>query len=139
MEINVIGKAILVLSSFYHLIAGIMSIGPSKWLVYFGKKTYSLEIAENFEPRYQLTVRALGKFALFTSSILFYIALYSDKKTQQFVLINLGVLFLIRALLRVLQKELFYKAYKIDFNRSLKNIIFNIILGLCTIVVGILY
>lgn len=130
-------SVILYGSALYHLVAGLMAVGPTKWIKYFGQKTYSMRFPDTFNPRYELTVRALGSFALFTSSICFYAAMCSGNELKKFILINLSLLFLVRALLRVIQKDLFLSAYNITFSRSLKNILFNVILAAFTMFIGL--
>ena len=81
-------------SGVYHLIGGGTSIGPASWIRYFSEKTYNLDLPEKFSPEYHICVRAVGKFALFTSAISFYTAMFEDNKTKAAILFMLAVMFL---------------------------------------------
>ena len=132
-----LGNCLLFLNGLYHILGGCFSLGPSKWTKTFGQKLYSLNFPEKFDPRYQLTVRSLGAFALFTGVISWIVLLAGGEKLKGFYLLALGGLFIIRAILRVAQKELFLEAYNMTFERSKKNVIFNLILGCATLYLGI--
>lgn len=130
-----LANALLYLFSIYHILGGIFSLGPQSWTKKFGEKLYSLDFPEQFNPHYQLTVRSLGAFALFTGISTFMVATTAEIKLKSYFLGLYGVLFLGRAILRIAQKDLFLKAYNITFERSLKNVIFNVGLTLfCWIV-----
>lgn len=132
-----LGNTLLLLNGLYHILGGCFSLGPSKWTKTFGQKLYDLKFPEKFDPRYQLTVRSLGAFALFTGIISVIVLLVGAPKMKGFYLLILGMLFILRAFLRITQKELFYQAYNITFERSLKNVIFNMVLGVGTCVCGL--
>jgi hypothetical protein len=117
---------LLYLFATYHILGGIFSLGPQSWTKTFGEKLYSLDFPDKFGPHYQLTVRSLGAFALFTGISTLLVTTTATPKFKSYFLGLYGVLFLGRAILRVAQKDLFKEAYNISFDRSLKNIIFNV-------------
>lgn len=124
-------------SGVYHLIGGITSIGPASWIRYFSEKTYKLDLPEKFSPEYHICVRAVGKFALFTSAISFYTAAFEDSKTKSAILLILAAMFLARAILRVAQRDLLLEAYKLEFKRSLYNVVFNVLLTMFTVYIAL--
>jgi hypothetical protein len=127
---------ILILTSLYHLVAGIFVLGPKKWTQFFGKKTYRLDIPDLYEPRYEIVLRFLGVMAICLSNLLFLIYYEGSEILKVHVLILLGLLFIGRAILRIFLKQTLYDAYQLDFKRSLVNIIFNIIIGMTTLTVA---
>ena len=131
-----LGNTLLFLNGLYHILGGCFSLGPSKWTKTFGQKLYSLKFPEKFDSRYQLTVRSLGAFALFTGIISWLVLVQGNSKLKGSYLIILGLLFILRAGLRILQKDLFLEAYNITFERSKKNVIFNTALAVLTVALG---
>lgn len=131
-----LANILLYLFATYHILGGIFSLGPQSWTKKFGEKLYSLDFPDHFNPHYQLTVRSLGAFALFTGISTILIATTASLKLKSYFLGLYGVLFLGRAILRIVQKDLFKEAYNINFERSLKNIAFNIGLTLFCWYVG---
>ncbi|MCR9204564.1 MAG: hypothetical protein NXH75_08315 [Halobacteriovoraceae bacterium] len=121
-----LANILLYLFATYHILGGVFSLGPQNWTKKFGEKLYSLDFPDQFNPHYQLTVRSLGAFALFTGIISILIATTASPKLKSYFLGIYGVLFLGRAILRIVQRDLFKEAYNIDFDRSLKNVAFNI-------------
>lgn len=132
-----LGNVLLFLNGLYHILGGCFSLGPSKWTKTFGQKLYSLNFPEKFDPRYQLTVRSLGAFALFTGVISWVILFQGKTNLKGLYLAALGILFIGRAILRIVQKELFLEAYNMTFERSKKNVIFNVLLGTVTCALGV--
>lgn len=130
------GNTLLYAFSIYHLFGGIFSLGPQSWTKKFGEKLYSLEFPEQFGPPYQLTVRSLGAFATFTGLSTLLIIKLGDERIKAAFLFLYGILFIGRAILRLVQKDLFLKAYNITFQRSLKNMIFNCLLAVVCWVVA---
>lgn len=132
-----LGNLLLYSFAIYHLLGGIFSLGPQNWTKKFGEKLYSLDFPEQFGIHYQLTVRSLGAFALFTSIASFLVAYIGGNEIRGAFLLLFGGLFLLRAILRIAQKELFLKAYNITFERSLKNITFNCLLTIVSWYIGL--
>ncbi len=132
------GNLLLLGNAIYHILGGCVSLGPQSWTKMFGQKLYSLEFPDKFDPKYQLTVRSLGAFALFTGVISLLLFLMGHRETKGVFLICLAGLFVLRALLRIFQRDLFLEAYKIDFKRSMKNVIFNFILASFTLWQGLI-
>jgi hypothetical protein len=134
---HVLAKSLFWLFGSYHLLGGIVCSGPEKWIQHFGRRIYSLDISTEFEPRYHLTIRALGLFALFTAAICFYGAVSADHEQQRFLLWSLAGLTLARALLRITSRDLFLQAYAIDLKRSYVNIVFNLSLAVLTVTTAV--
>ncbi len=130
-------KVFFCLVGFYHLVAGAAVLGPSSWLRLFGSKTYSLIIPNTYEPRYIVCTKFLGSMALAVSAFCFVALFVSDIKTQACFLIIFGVLFNVRAYLRYHLRQEMADAYQLTFDRSLKNIVFNVCLGIATFMLGI--
>jgi hypothetical protein len=116
----------------YHLMAGGFAIGPFHWVQNFGARVYSMEIPTKVDPRYFLCLKFLGLMALMVSLLSFLIAFGGDKWAREAALVFYGLLFLGRALFRYIFQQQIFEAYRLDFKRSLKNIIFNTFLSLFT-------
>ncbi len=127
------GNIILLGTCIYHIIAGLACLGPQSWIILFGKKTYSIMYPDQFGPEYTMCLKAIGLFALTLSAFCLRAYLGDDVEFKAFTLQVLAALFLARALFRILGRDLFFKAYQITFKRSLKNIIFNIVLASVTL------
>lgn len=123
-------KIIILLSAIYHLIAGIFVLGPKSWTIFFSKNTYDLKIPEQYEPRYEICLHFLGLMGIALSFHLFIVFYLGSIEVQKFSLITLALLFITRALFRIIYKKLIFDAYQLSFKRSLFNIIFNILLGI---------
>jgi len=135
--INTLGIIILSGSCVYHIIAGLAVLGPHSWTRIFGKKLYDLTFPDQFGPQYDICLKALGIFALTLSAFCFRAAISEDIIYRQFTLQVLAALFFGRAIFRIVRRDLFYKAYKIDLKRSLVNIFFNITLAVLTLVTSL--
>jgi hypothetical protein len=120
-----LANSILLLTAIYHLIAGLFVLGPKAWLQNFGKNVYSLNIPNNYEPRYEATIKFLGLMALGLSAFVFLIFFQSDLENKIIGLVILSFLFLSRAAMRLLIKETLKDAYDLNFKRSFINILFN--------------
>jgi hypothetical protein len=123
---------LLILVCVYHFVAGLFAIGPKSWLQFFGKNVYALEIPENYEPRYEVCIRFLGLLAWTVSALTAQALIFPDHRLQCFTLFVLSFLFLSRALLRVILRKVISDAYQLSFERSLGNIVFNLVLCLFT-------
>jgi hypothetical protein len=123
---------LLILICLYHFVAGLFVIGPKSWLLIFGKKVYALNIPENYEPRYEVSLKFLGLMAWTVSALTAQAILWPDKRLQTFTLFTLAFLILGRALMRFAMKDTLSDAYQLTFKRSLGNIIFNLILSMFT-------
>jgi hypothetical protein len=124
-----LGNIIILLTCLYHLIAGIFVLGPKSWTQFFANNTYHLEIPNQYEPRYEVTLRFLGSMAIALSLLLVSILFLGSPLLKTFVLAILGLLFYGRAFLRIYLKQTIIDAYQLSFKKSLTNIIFNILIG----------
>lgn len=123
---------LLVLICLYHFVAGLFVLGPKSWLQLFGKKVYALNIPVKYEPRYEVCIKFLGLMAWTVAALTAQALIWPDKRLQTFTLFTLAFLFLGRAIMRVIMKNVLEDAYQLSFNRSLGNIVFNIMLSLVT-------
>jgi hypothetical protein len=133
-----LGNIIIFLTCFYHLVAGIFVLGPKSWTQFFANNTYQLIIPNQYEPRYEVTLRFLGSMAVSLSLLLFSILIMGSLQLKTFVLVILGLLFCGRALLRIYLKQTIIDAYQLSFKKSLTNIIFNFVIGTMTLVTAYL-
>lgn len=129
---------LLILISLYHFVAGLFVLGPKSWLQLFGKKVYSLDIPEKYEPRYEVAIKFLGLMAWTVGALTAQALIWPDKRLQTFTLFTLSFLFLARAILRIVLKDTLADAYQLSFKRSLGNIIFNLALSLFTMTLAAL-
>jgi hypothetical protein len=129
---------ILLLASLYHLAAGIFVLGPKTWAQYFAKNLYSLNIPIEYEPRYEVTLKFLGAMAVSLAVLLGLILLKGNGILKTYTLITLGLLFILRACLRIQLKQTIFDAYQLSYQRSMINIVFNISIGLITLLVAFL-
>jgi hypothetical protein len=91
-----------------------------------------LEIPENYEPRYEVCIRFLGLLAWTVSALTAQALIFPDHRLQCFTLFVLSFLFLSRALLRVVLRKVISDAYQLSFERSLGNIVLNLVLSFFT-------
>lgn len=126
------------LSAFciYHFVAGSFVLGPHRWIQGFGSKVYRLDIPDKVDPRYFLCLKFLGVMALMVSALTFVITFGEDHVAKVSALVFYAFVFLSRSLLRYAYQKEFVAAYNLEFKRSLKNIVFNIILSLFTLVIA---
>lgn len=126
------------LSAFgvYHFVAGSFVLGPHRWIQGFGSKVYRLDIPDKIDPRYFLCLKFLGLMALMVSALTFIVAFGDDEIARIGALVFYALLFSSRSLLRYAFQDEFVAAYNLEFSRSLKNIIFNIILSIFTLAVA---
>lgn len=129
---------LLVLICAYHFIAGAFVLGPKSWIQVFGKKVYALSIPEEYEPRYEVSVKFLGLLAWTVAALAAQSLVWPDRRLQAMTLFIFSVLFFARAVLRIVLKKEIVDAYKLDFKRSLGNIIFNLLLSLFTLTMAAL-
>lgn len=122
----------------YHFLAGLFTLGPKSWVQSFTKKVYALNIPENYEPRYEATLKFLGLMAWAVSALTLQALIWPDKRLQAFTLTTLAGLFMGRVCLRILLKKTLADAYGLTFKRSLSNIIFNVLLSLFTLTLAVL-
>lgn len=123
----------LILFGVYHSIAGGFMLTPHHWIQKFGNKLYRLDIPSNIDVRYFICLKFLGLMALMVGCLSFLISYGGSKQIQEMALVFYAILFLVRAVFRALYKKEFYEAYKLDFKRSKKNIIFNVVLSSLTL------
>lgn len=129
---------LLVLICAYHVIAGAFVLGPKSWIQAFGKKVYALNIPEEYEPRYEVSVKFLGLLAWTVAALAAQALIWPDRRLQASTLFIFAILFLARATLRILLKKTLDDAYNLNFRRSLGNIIFNLLLSLFTLTMAAL-
>lgn len=125
---------ILLLASAYHFIAGSFVLGPKSWAKFFAKNTYRLNIPDLYEPRYEVTLRFLGILAVSFSILLFMILNHGDLILKRYSLYLLSFLFIGRAYLRFHLRQTILDAYQLDFKKSFINIVFNIAIGIITLI-----
>lgn len=113
----------------YHLlvgIPGIMSIKITRALAY---KLYKLRLEENLDLKYQYALKCLGFYALYTA-LLCYIGLtIQDSNTKAKLLFALGVLTLLRALGRLISRDLIQNAFNLKTDRNKFHVALNSILA----------
>ena len=97
---------------------------------------YGLKIPETLDPRYEYIWKPLGAFGVFTSWISALALLSSDTFTQRGILYGLAGLFVARALMRGLHRDLFERAFQVSRRRNLGNILFNVLLAIATAAFG---
>ncbi len=124
---------LLALICAYHVVAGAFVLGPKSWIQAFGKKIYALNIPEYYEPRYEVTVKFLGLLAWTVAALASQALIFPDRRLQAFTLFIFSILFFARAILRIILKKPLADAYQLTFKRSLRNIIFNLLLSLFTL------
>ena len=129
-------KFALILFGIYHLFAGSIMLTPHDWIQKFGKKVYRLEIPLNIDPRYFICLKFLGLMAIMVGCLSLLVSYSGNNQVQELALVFYAILFIMRSIFRALYKKEFFEAYKLDFNRSKKNIILNVLLALLAIVLA---
>ncbi len=120
-------------SALYHLGIGIPSMISLRVTRALVLKLYKLKITEVNDPKFEYAVKPLGAFAIFTSLLCFRAALGVDEGFFRFMCLALIVLFMLRAALRLVYRDLVFSAFAVTFGRNLVNIAFN------TVISGILF
>ncbi len=129
---------LLFLFAIYHLLAGMACLGPKSWMQKFSKQTYSLSVPNQYEPRYDITVKFLGLLSLTLSAHLFCIYFLSELSLKKWCTLIWGITLILRSMLRLFLRKQFFDAYGLIFSRSLLNITLNIFLGIVCVVLFIL-
>ena len=123
------GFFILAASAAYHWPIGILSMVSVRITRKLARALYALDLPENLDPRYEYTWKPLGAYALFTAAIATDALLNTDSPFSAHVLKLLAALYLLRAALRWMYRDLFKRAYGVGLRRNLVNIFFNILLA----------
>lgn len=118
-------NAFFLIYFIYHIlvgIPGIMSVNVTRMLAY---KLYKLQLEDNLDLKYQYALKALGFYALYTG-ILCYFGLTSENpELKAKLLFALGVLTLLRALGRLVSKDLITKAFNLKSDRNIFHVSLN--------------
>jgi hypothetical protein len=128
-----LGKILMLLSAIYHWVMGPLSMMSVKWTRKIGGSLYSLKLPEELDPRYEYTWKPLGASAVFIAGMATFAYLHPTEVFSVVVLDLLALLYLLRALMRLIYRDLFFRAYGVPFKRNLGNIIFNVLIA------GIIY
>ena len=120
-------------SAIYHLCIGIPSMISLRVTRAMVLKLYKLQIPEVNDPKFEYAVKPLGAFAIFTSLLCFRAVLAVDEGFFRFMCLALIVLFMLRAVLRLIYRDLVFAAFAVGFRRNLVNIAFN------TLISGVLF
>jgi hypothetical protein len=116
-------------TAIYHLVMGGMCLLSLQTLRSISGKLYALNVPDPVDPKFEYGLRPLGAFALVLSLFCFRGALVEDPSYRTFVACVLIFLFMLRATFRLLYRDLFARAFNVDFRRNMKNIVFNAILS----------
>jgi hypothetical protein len=129
MNLIVVRDFVIWGSALYHLGMGTLSMIELRTLRKVVRGLYALETPETIDPRFEYGIRPLGIFALGLSAFCFRAVLVLDDGFSRFLTEVLIFTFLARAAARLLYRELFTRAFGTPFRRSLKNIVFNVLLS----------
>ncbi len=116
-------------SAIYHLGIGIPSMISLRVTRAMVLKLYKLQIPEINDPKFEYAVKPLGAFAIFTSLLCFRAVTTPDPEFFRFMCFALIVLFILRAVLRFIYRDLVFAAFAVEMRRNLVNIVFNAIVS----------
>ena len=119
---------ILAGSAIYHLLVGILSMCSVKAIRRIGKVLYGLDIPLELDPRYEYTWKPLGAYAVCIGLIAWHALTVQDPVYRLFVIRLLAFLYLMRAVCRLIYRDLFTRAFGTPFKRNAINIAFNLAL-----------
>lgn len=135
-DITAYGSAILWLSLFYHMFVGAAVLVSVQFTRLIAKKLYSLTLPENLDPRYEFVLKPLGTYAVMTTVLCGYALWTKNTEFRFFMLALLALLYVMRALVRLFYRDLFFRAYATPFKRNLVNIVFNLALAGSILIFG---
>ena len=113
-----VANAFFLIYFIYHVlvgIPGILSVNVTRTLAY---KLYKLKLEENLDLKYQYALKALGFYALYTASLCYIGMTVSEPSVKSKLLIALGFLTLMRALGRLMNRELIQSAFNLKSDRN---------------------
>lgn len=125
-----LANSIFIIYFFYHVlvgIPGILSVNMTRKIAY---KLYKLRLEDNLDLKYQYALKALGFYALYTA-ILCYIGFsIDDPIIKAKLLFALGFLTCLRAMGRLINRDLILKAFQAESSRNNFHVALNLIIGL---------
>ncbi len=124
---------IIAASSVYHLVMGSLCLLNRRWVGKLAKLFYKFEMPEKSHAGFEYAMKPLGLFAIFTGLIC-AIALVEPGQWVAGLKVSLAVLFVGRALVREIYKDLLYEAFAITSERSRWNIYLNMALSLILLI-----
>lgn len=124
-----VANAFFLIYLIYHIlvgIPGIMSVKVTRMLAY---KLYKLQLEENLDLKYQYALKALGFYALYTSLLCYFGISSENPELKAKLLFALGVLTLLRALGRLVSKDLITKAFNLKSDRNIFHVSLNSVMA----------
>jgi hypothetical protein len=121
----------LILFSFaiYHYAVGVPAILSVRYTRIIAKKLYNLELPEKLDPRYEYNLKPLGFYALTLATLCVLQALSENLNSKRDFIFVLAGLLILRASGRFLYRDLFLKAFGVNWPRSRLNFFFNLALA----------
>jgi hypothetical protein len=118
-------------SALYHFLMGVTSMLSVRWVTWISSKLYDLRIPKSLDPGVEYGLKPLGAFALILSIWCTQQGWFADRSGADLTLIklSLALLFILRALFRVVYRDLFERASGVSWRRSRWNVGLNIILS----------
>lgn len=127
IDSSILANIIILLFAIYHISVGIPSMLSFPLLRHIGNRLYSLNIPESVDPKYEFTLKPIGCYAL-TVGFFCLLELFNNSPKQKAIfLLILSFLLVSRAWGRWFYKALFEKAFQVNWQRSRKNVLFNLI------------
>lgn len=124
---------ILAGSAVYHLVMGAACVAGFRFIARATRSLYGLRLPEQLDPRLEYAIKPLGAFALWTGVLCALAFVHRDEAWVNGVRLALAGLFLLRAFFRWSDRDLFRRAFDVDWNRSRWNVAFNVGLALVLI------
>ena len=119
---------IVAASSLYHLVMGSLCLLNRRLVGRLAKFFYKFEMPEKSHAGFEYAMKPLGLFAIFTGLVC-AIAVVNPGPWVIGLKVSLAVLFVGRALVREIYKDLLYEAFAITSDRSRWNIYLNMVLS----------
>ncbi len=129
LNLDSFAQVILFLFALYHFAVGIPSVMSTSVIRKIALKIYALEIPEQLDPRYEYNLKPLGFYAISIALMCTLELFQRDPMHRSLFLAILAALLIFRALGRFFYRDLVEKAFAINWDRSRKNVIFNLVLA----------
>lgn len=136
-HVTSLGAFLLAASALYHWPMGILCILSVRTTRRVAGALYSLKLPDQLDPRYEFVWKPLGAYALFTAAVATDAFLHRDSGYAARVLALLAGMYLLRALLRWVYRDLFERAFGVGLRRNLVNIAFNTLLAGVILLFGV--
>lgn len=116
-------------SAVYHFLMGGAAMLSPRLIRRLGRGLYALKAPEDLDPRFEYGLKPLGAFALTLALWCTRVGWWGFPEEVRTLTCALALLFTLRAAFRYLNRDLFFRAFGVPWQRSRYNVLFNLILS----------